>query len=349
MASRLSYARTLLWAVVHEVRAERVTFLAGSVAYHAFVSLLPFLLLAFAVVSAVGDASLEAALLSMTRAALTTGAGDAVVRQLEQTSTSVSVLGLVVLLWGTLRIFRGLDTAFSDIYESSAENTFLDQLRDGVVVLVSVALAVVFAGVLEHVVSASVAGTLAWVGHRFVLVVGLAVAFYPMYYVFPDQDDMTPLEVLPGVLFAAGGLTVFESLFRVYVAYRSPSSVLASVLVFLTWLYFSGFVVLVGAAVNAVASNRSADVDVPPLLGGVPARSDEVTTTSTDRETLAEDVRGLRERLPAADAVTITVDGEEVDLPPPDAADVSVESTSLPLVSGAVRIELRWVPDETEE
>jgi signal peptidase len=37
------------------------------------------------------------------------------------------VLGVVLLIWGTLRIFRGLDTAFSDIYESEAANPFTDQ------------------------------------------------------------------------------------------------------------------------------------------------------------------------------------------------------------------------------
>jgi hypothetical protein len=32
-----------------------------------------------------------------------------------------------------MRIFRGLDTAFSGIHETESENTFADQLGDGLV------------------------------------------------------------------------------------------------------------------------------------------------------------------------------------------------------------------------
>jgi len=33
-----------------------------------------------------------------------------------------------------LKIFRGLDTAFSEIYASTEENSLVDQLQDGAVV-----------------------------------------------------------------------------------------------------------------------------------------------------------------------------------------------------------------------
>ena len=36
-------------AVVHEARVEKITFMAGSIAYHAFLSILPLLLLVLAV------------------------------------------------------------------------------------------------------------------------------------------------------------------------------------------------------------------------------------------------------------------------------------------------------------
>mgnify|MGYP000300745586 CR=1 FL=1 len=54
-----------------------------------------------------------------------------------------SVVGVVVLLWGTRKIFCGLDTAFSEIYETTAKNSFRDKVIDGLVVFVVVLVAVV--------------------------------------------------------------------------------------------------------------------------------------------------------------------------------------------------------------
>lgn len=80
-------------------------------------------------------------------------------------------------------------------------------------------------------------------------------------------------------------------------------------LVFLTWLYFSGLVVLVGVAVNAVLSNRSRDVDIRPVLGGTPRRAShdvEATATGVDRGALVTAIEQLRGDLRAGEAVTVT-------------------------------------------
>ncbi|MFC6765603.1 hypothetical protein [Natrinema soli] len=71
MNQRTDRAVTVLRAIVHEIRVERITFMAGSIAYHAFVSLLPLLLVLLTAVSAVGGQQLEVALVSVTQAAFT--------------------------------------------------------------------------------------------------------------------------------------------------------------------------------------------------------------------------------------------------------------------------------------
>ncbi|MDZ7731007.1 MAG: YhjD/YihY/BrkB family envelope integrity protein [Natrialbaceae archaeon] len=61
-------------------------------------------------------------------------------------------------------------------------------------------------------------------------------------------------------------------MFELYLVYSSPaakSSLLAAVIVLMTWLYFNALIVLVGAAVNAVLSNRSEDVRIDPVIGGL--------------------------------------------------------------------------------
>ncbi|WP_436908426.1 YihY/virulence factor BrkB family protein [Halosimplex marinum] len=350
MDRRVRRALTVGRAVVHELRTERVTFMAGSIAYHAFVSILPLLLLVLAVVSAAGRSDIEQGIIDLTRAALTPGAADALVGELQSASTGASLIGVAVLVWGTLRIFRGLDTAFSDIYESSAENTLLDQFVDGAVVFVCVAAVIVAAAVLNRTVQFG--GPAGWLVGRLLQVGAVAVALLPMYYVFPDEPEMLLREAVPGVAVAAVGLTVLETVFRFYVRFRGEASsgdVLAGVLVFLTWLYFSGLVVLVGVAVNAVLGNRSRDVDIRPVVGGRPAENEAPAGRDpVDAEALRATVYDLQRDLPNAERVTLTVDDESVALPPPDTVEVDADESRLPFVSDPVALELRWSLDDGE-
>ncbi len=345
MTSRIDRAATVGRAVVHEVRAERLTFMAGSIAYHAFVSLLPLLVLLLAIVASIGDESLTESFIQLTRAMLTEGMADLLVTELQTTSPGVGAFGGIVLVWGTLRIFRGLDTAFSDIYESESENTFADQVSDGLLVLVVFGLAVFVALVVESALPLDGGGLLPWLLRRIVLVLGLTMVLYPIYYVFPDAD-VSLLEVVPGVLVAAVGLTVFESLFSVYVSFRGPGeNFVASVLVLLTWLYFSGLVILLGAAVNAVLSNRSRDVNIDPVVGGVPADTERGPPARSD---VVGPLSHLEARIEGANSLTIVVDGEEVDLPVPDSLRADTD-TQRWLPGGHVTLEMEWSTRNSDE
>jgi membrane protein len=350
---RLQRALVLLRAIVHEVRTERITFMAGSIAYHAFLSLLPLLLLMLAVVARIGDQSLQAAFEEFVGAVLTPGAAPIFIGELSQAggSAGLSAFGAIILVWGTLRIFRGIDTAFSDIYESEAENTFADQVSDGILVLVVFALAVVLAVFVESRLTFGTGGV-AWLAHRLVLVVLLSIALFPMYYVFPDSD-VGVLEVVPGVLFAALGLASFETLFQLYAAVSSRAqdpSVVAGILVLLTWLYFSGLVILLGAAVNAVLSNRSRDVNVRPVLGGV----DYDNTEGATRREVTDAIEALEHAFATHDEVkgddpaefVVTVGDRRVTVPAPDSV---VAKTDTGLLGGPVELELSWSPRESEK
>jgi membrane protein len=92
------------------------------------------------------------------------------------------------------------------------------------------------------------------------LVVGLCGAFFPMYYLFPDVD-VEPREVLPGTVAGAVGWAALQVLFQVYVTLSGgASNLIASILLLVTWLYFGGLILLLGAVVNVVALDRADDI-----------------------------------------------------------------------------------------
>ena len=342
MIRRRERVLEVLRAVIHEFRVENLTFMAGSIAYHAFVSMLPLLVLVLLAVESLADEALAERVFAVVEAVLTPSGRSLVVDAVTgETISGLSALGLVLLIWGTLRIFRGLDQAFSDIYESEAQNTVLDQVGDGLLVLGTVLATAVVAGMVRSTLVlgddpvGSVLGTVA-------IVSGLTVAFFPMYYLFPDVD-LRPREVLPGAVLAAVGVTALESAFRVYVQFSSTADsygVLGGILLVVTWLYFNGLVVLFGAAVNAVLTNHSEDVDVAPVIGDhrpVPQRT--TGDRGHDRATVAAQARTLADHIEAAEThdgpLRVRVGDEEVYLPTP--ATVTVEDTE-----GSVGVELRW-------
>ncbi len=294
MGTRLDRATALGRNVVAEVRAENVPFMAGSIAYQAFVSLVPLVALVFVAAALVGDAALADRIISLTGSSLPPSAQRLLRNYIvgsAEGGAGVSVLGAVTLVWGTLKIFRGLDTAFSEIYDTEGKNSLVDQVKDGLVVLVALGFAF---GLAVVATTAFAALNVPFIGFLtpLLLVVGLSVAFLPMYYRFPDVD-VTVREVVPGVVVAAVGWTVLQSLFQVYVAATGKSSaidVVGAIVLLLTWLYFSGLVLLVGAVVNAVLAGRGEDEPDGTETGATArgAAGDATAETAPDASALAE-------------------------------------------------------------
>jgi membrane protein len=330
-------------ALVHEARVEKIPFLAGSIAYHAFISLLPLFALLLFVASSVGDGSMEAGLIALGRAVFTEGAQEILIQEIRDSSRSagLSGLGIVVLLWGTLRIFRGLDTAFSDIYETEAANTFVDQIRDGLLMLVTVAVAILAALVVNRLLPAG--GPLAAL-QPLVLVVGLTITLVPMYYLFPDTD-VTVVEILPGAAFASVGLTLFQAVFQLYVR-SGEQTVVGGILLLLTWLYASGLVILLGAVLNAVLSNRSADVSIQPVVGGV---SPHEASAGWTRSELHAALSTVRARTHAETPIGITVGEETVDLPAPNRVGVDTSESVFGPDTTELELTLTWIPDPEDD
>ena len=345
MPARRARAIEVGRAVVHEARTEKLTFLAGSIAYHAFLSLLPLLLLLLTLLQQTENVALTDSIVRIIAAVLTDQAGDVIQQGLAESDASTSVLGLAFLVWGALRIFRGLDTAFSDIYETASANSFTDQLADGLLILGTIAVAIVVTSLIGGLVSIGGNGVLSTVLRRLGTAVGLFVVFFPMYYVFPDAEDITPIEVIPGAAFAAVGISVAQVLFTAFKSAGDGQNIIASILVLLTWLYVVGLVILLGAAVNAVLSNRSSDVDLDPVLGGTPRRTRRDHGT-VDRQTLVGNLEGLQRALDdASDTVTVEVGDERFELAAPDRAAIDQQDGVFG-IDTSVGLSMRWWPTD---
>jgi len=262
----LDRAVTVTRGVVNGAQSDRITFIAASLAYYALISLLPLLLLALAAAAAFGDPGTTETLVERASEALGEQAG-ALVREalVGAVGGGATAFGVAVLLWSGLKLFRGLDIAFSAVYGRPGPESLLDQLRNGTVALgavgvgvaatVAVGALVAGVGVSESVERFDLLGVVGTVG----LVAGLTAAFLPLYYVLPG-GAVGGREAVPGAVFAAVGWTLLQTGFRAYAgaagSYETYGA-LGGVLLLVTFLYVGALVLLLGVVLNAVLAGRA--------------------------------------------------------------------------------------------
>jgi membrane protein len=279
-------------------RARQLPFLAAAIAYYAFLSVVPLLIVGLTIGSIVAGETLAERAVASFGEYLTPQATDLLEQTLVdgQGQGGVTAIGLAVLMWGALRVFRGLDIAFGRIYGFEDVKPFLEQLRDAVLVFGGIVLAIA-ATVAVTVVLAALdipfAGLLSTVG----LLVVLTAVFFPLYFIFPGQP-MRIGQALPGAIFASVGWTLLGTVFGLYAANTGSSQlygVLGGVLLLLVWFYFGGLIILLGAAVNVVL-DEDRQLQQGPLREGAQratmSEADGPTDDSADDSAGEEDAAG---------------------------------------------------------
>ena len=242
-----------LRSFVATARDRDITFLAAGVSYYAFASLIPILILSVVLSSLLGTSFTDQIVNQIRTVSpeMASMVGDAL-RQSAGRATAGAV-SAVTLVWSSFKVFRGLDNAFERVYDAAADVGLLAQVRDAVVVLVLIVLAAIVMGG----VAAAVQIVASWLPYPHLVTmvgsfVGLFVVFLPVYYVMPPAP-VSMSHVLPGAAFAAVGWAVLQTVFVYYVAnagsYKAYG-VLGGILLFVTFLYALGVLVLAGAVLN---------------------------------------------------------------------------------------------------
>jgi YihY family inner membrane protein len=305
--------------VLRLAKAQQLTLLAAGVAFYGFLSLVPLMLLALGLAASIGGEALADRLSAAATDILTVQAqtllADAVTDQAGRRGATVA--GILGLLWGSSRVLRGLDRAFSQVYGTVGEKSLLDTIWDATIVSIAIAAGLALLGVLELAVrflpGLEVTIAVAVVGQLFV-VLGLFVTFLPLYVIFPDAN-VGVREATPGTVVAAVGWFVLSRTFSLYAGLLSEYAVygaLGAVFLVLVWLYVGATVLVFGAVLNAVLADRELDRQLQsPGRRQIPtgamtddatgadedAAEDRATTGSARTRDRADDPAALREEI----------------------------------------------------
>jgi YihY family inner membrane protein len=252
-------------AVIKKFSDDQASQLAALIAYYAFLSLFPLLLVFVTVLGFVlqGDPSAQESVVHSTLSQF-----PIIGSQLEHNVHSLKgsgvalAIGLVGSVLAGLGITGATQNAFNQVWyvpRKHRPNFLISRLRGlGLLVLLG-ALAIV-STVVAGFVTGGTHGTLAIVGG---VLVALAVNLLLFFFAFRllTTPEVETKDLLPGVVLAAVLWQIIQHIGSYYVDHvvkhaKETSGLFAFVLGLLAWLYLGGQVTLIAAEVNVVRARR---------------------------------------------------------------------------------------------
>jgi membrane protein len=263
--------RGILAGTWKEAREDNIGFLAAGIAFYAFLAFVPLLASAVLVYGLVADPRTVAEHIGTLFATLPHDAAALVADQLRSLTASSGpgkgfglAVALLLAFYGASKGAAGIVTALNIAYgvkeTRSLIRTILLSLAmtlGGLLVMLLAAAAISLTAAVESFVPGAspivhfLAQFLSW-GIALVLV-GVALAF--AYRFAPNRPDASWRWITPGSA-AASLLWLLASLgFGLYVShfghYQATYGALGGVIVFLTWLYLSAYVLLLGGELDS--------------------------------------------------------------------------------------------------
>jgi membrane protein len=262
----------ILKRTVREYKADNLGDLAAALTYYAVLAIFPMLIVLVSLLGLLGQSVTQPLIDNLGKVA--PGAARQIfssainnIQSNQGTAGVLFVVGLVGALWsasGYIAAFMRAANVVWDVEEGRPVWKTIP-LRLGVtlvtvLLLTFSALAVVFTGGLAkrlgQVIGAGPTAVTVWdIAKWPVLLVLVAVILAILYYTAPNVRQPGFRWVTPGGVLAVALWIVASAAFALYVAnfssYNKTYGALASVIVFLVWLWITNTVILLGAELNA--------------------------------------------------------------------------------------------------
>jgi membrane protein len=268
--------KDILWRSWNEISDNNIFLAAGGVTYAVLLALFPALAAFVSLYGLLMDpAQIEKQVSAM--GAVLPGEMQRLLGQELQRLVSTShgalgfgaVLGLLFALWSASRGMSGLMSALDIAYEEKERRSFwrFNMIAFGMTFLFImggiIAIALV-AGLPTVVQFMGLGGPIKWLLLLVqwpVLIVLWLAGLAALYRYAPDRREPQWRWVSPGAICATALWIIASVAFTVYAAnfssYDGTYGSLGSVIVLLTWLYLTAFVVLLGAVINAQAERQT--------------------------------------------------------------------------------------------
>ena len=268
--------RDVLWRVIHGISKDRITTMSGGVTFFVLLALFPGLAGLISLYGLFADSSTIAQHLSGLEGILPEGGMQILRDQLGQLSSQppeklgfATVASLAISLWsangGVKAIFEGLNA----VYEEREKRSFV-KLNAVSLVLTLGVIAFVIASLMTITVIPKLLsilglpglGEIVGYGRWPLLLIVASMMIAAIYRFGPSRDQPQWRWISPGSVFAAVTWIAASLLFSWYTAhfgsYNKTYGSLGAAVGFMTWIWISTMVILVGAKINAELKKQTA-------------------------------------------------------------------------------------------
>lgn len=265
----------LLKRLAKEIQEDHLAAFAGNLTYKGLFALFPFFVFLLSLLGLFGAPDLLRELIDRASGVLPQGAVVFLEDQLlgiastkaQGAFTVGAVVSLLLALWGVSGAFRSVMEAMNVMYEIEEDRPFWKQLLISIFLSLGVAALLLCALVLV-VFGPEIGGAVAdsvglgsifqitWTIVQWPVLIFLVVfAFALVYYYAPDVEQRFRW-ISPGSIVAVLMWLLFSLAFAVYVegsgSFNATYGSLAGIAILMLYIYYSAFIVLVGAQMNQV-------------------------------------------------------------------------------------------------
>lgn len=274
--------RGLVRRVVAEVQQDNCAGYAAALAYYFLFALFPFFLFLTALLGYLPIPSLLDRMMAFLAQVMPGEAlslvEDNVRNLVSQQRGGLLSFGILAALWTSSSAITGISDALNHAYDVEEGRPFW-KVR-GMAILLTIGLSIFLissivllmfgpqiGGWLAGFVGLGGAFEIAWNILRWPVILFLVItAVAAIYYFAPDVDQHWKW-ITPGSVFAVVLWLLVSLAFSYYVnnfgSYDKTYGSIGAIIILLTWMYVSGFVILVGGEINSVIEHASAEGKAP--------------------------------------------------------------------------------------
>ena len=264
-------------ATWREAGRENLGLIASGVAFYIFLAFVPLLLaviLTYGLVASPAQVANHIAALSTSMPQEAASLISGQLRNIVATARSTAGIGLLVALlvslYGATKAAGGLITALNIVFGVPETRPFLRVTLLTLAITIGLVLAFIVAslGISAMGFIASLLPDLGGavqlvlqVGYWLATAIAISLVIAAIYRFAPDRPEGQWLWITPGSIMATVAWVAATFAFSFYVrnfgSYNATYGSLAAVIIFLTWLYLTAYVVLMGAELNFILERRS--------------------------------------------------------------------------------------------
>ncbi len=262
-----------IFRLINRVKEDDLFGIASQLAYSLLVSLFPFIIFLMTVI---GNSNLEEEVVLDYLSRVLPGEAfnlveSTVVEVLNHENIGLLSFALIFAIWSASKgidaIIKSLNKAYDEVekrgliarYAVSIFSTIIFAFAILLVLLAFVLGGVIRDALMKYFPEPQLIATL-WQVLRYTVAIGMIVITFAVIYRFAPSRRLRWKEVFPGALVASIGWIVTSIIFSFYVNnfanYTRFYGSIGAIIILLTWLYLTSFIILLGGEINAMLVPR---------------------------------------------------------------------------------------------